>query len=77
MPATIDDTNAAIMPAAFVTPRRLARRGRRRPSIGLSAARIPRGDVTTLHGDGGAGKTDIALRLAANVARGAQDLVCA
>ena len=35
--------------------------------------RIPRGDVTTLHGDGGAGKTDIALRLAANVARGAPD----
>jgi len=31
----------------------------------LARDRIPRGDVTTLHGDGGAGKTDIALRLAA------------
>ncbi|HEX4410559.1 MAG TPA: AAA family ATPase [Xanthobacteraceae bacterium] len=39
----------------------------------LVAGRIPRGDVTTLHGDGGAGKTDIALRLAANVARGAPE----
>jgi RecA-family ATPase len=39
----------------------------------LAFQRIPRGDVTTLHGDGGAGKTDIALRLAANVARGAPD----
>jgi len=29
--------------------------------------------VTTLHGDGGAGKTDIALQLAANVARSAPD----
>ena len=29
--------------------------------------------MTTLHGDGGAGKTDIALRLAANVARGAAE----
>lgn len=27
--------------------------------------RIPRGDVTSLHGDGGAGKTDIAIQLAA------------
>jgi RecA-family ATPase len=39
----------------------------------LAFQRIPRGDVTTLHGDGGAGKTDIALRLGANVARGATD----
>ncbi|WP_052833264.1 AAA family ATPase [Bradyrhizobium sp. LTSP885] len=33
--------------------------------------RIPRGDVTTLHGDGGAGKTDIAMQLAEGCARGA------
>jgi RecA-family ATPase len=33
--------------------------------------RIPRGDVTTLHGDGGAGKTDIACQLAEACARGA------
>jgi hypothetical protein len=39
----------------------------------LVRERIPRGDVTTLHGDGGAGKTDIALRLAANVPRGAPE----
>jgi RecA-family ATPase len=39
----------------------------------LSAGRIPRGDVTALHGDGGAGKTDIATLLAANCARLAQD----
>ena len=39
----------------------------------LAYQRIPRGDVTTLHGDGGAGKTDIALRLLANVAREAPD----
>lgn len=39
----------------------------------LAAQRIPRGDVCALHGDGGAGKTDVALRLAANVARGAPD----
>jgi RecA-family ATPase len=31
--------------------------------------RIPRGDVTTAHGDGGAGKTDIALQLGESVAR--------
>lgn len=37
----------------------------------LADHRIPRGDVTTLHGDGGAGKTDIALQLAEGVARGA------
>jgi hypothetical protein len=30
----------------------------------LADGRIPRGDVTTLHGDGGAGKTDIACQLA-------------
>ena len=30
---------------------------------------IPRGEVTTLHGDGGTGKTDIACQLLANVAR--------
>lgn len=39
----------------------------------LAAGQIPRGEVTTLHGDGGSGKTDIALRLAANVVRGAPD----
>jgi RecA-family ATPase len=37
----------------------------------LADGRIPRGDVTTLHGDGGAGKTDIACQLAEGCARGA------
>lgn len=36
----------------------------------LAEGRIPRGDVTTLHGDGGAGKTDIACQLAEGCARG-------
>jgi hypothetical protein len=35
----------------------------------LAEGRIPRGDVTTLHGDGGAGKTDIACQLAEGCAR--------
>ena len=39
----------------------------------LASQRIPRGDVTTLHGDGATGKTDIALLLAAKVSRRAQD----
>jgi AAA domain len=37
----------------------------------LADHRIPRGDVTTLHGDGGAGKTDIACQLAEGCARAA------
>lgn len=37
----------------------------------LAEGRIPRGDVTTLHGDGGAGKTDVACQLAEGCARGA------
>ena len=32
----------------------------------LADQRIPRGDVSALHGDGGSGKTDVALQLAAN-----------
>jgi RecA-family ATPase len=35
----------------------------------LAEGRIPRADVTTLHGDGGAGKTDIACQLAETCAR--------
>jgi RecA-family ATPase len=69
LPATIDDTSA-IVPAKFTTP--AAWPNEAPPPVDwLVASRIPRGDVTTLHGDGGAGKTDIALRLAADVARGA------
>jgi RecA-family ATPase len=71
LPATIDDTTA-IVPAKLISP--AAWPDEAPPPVDwLVTARIPRGDVTTLHGDGGAGKTDIALRLGANVARGAPD----
>jgi hypothetical protein len=71
VPATIDDASA-IVPAKFITP--AAWPDEAPPPVDwLVASRIPRGDVTTLHGDGGAGKTDITLRLFANVARGTQD----
>jgi RecA-family ATPase len=71
VPATIDYPEPTIIPAAFVTPADWPDEAPP-PVDWLAATRIPRGDVTTLHGDGGAGKTDIAIRLAANVARGAQ-----
>ena len=71
LPATINDTTA-VAPAKLISP--AAWPNEAPPPVDwLVTARIPRGDVTTLHGDGGAGKTDIALRLAANVARGASD----
>jgi RecA-family ATPase len=71
IPATIDDTSA-IVPTKFITPAEWP--DEEPPPIEwLVPNRVQRGDVTTLHGDGGAGKTDIALRLAANVARGAQE----
>ena len=71
LPATIDDTSL-VAPAKLITP--AAWPNEAPPPVDwLLTGRIPRGDVTTLHGDGGAGKTDIALRLAANVARGASD----
>jgi RecA-family ATPase len=59
-------------PAALITPADWPNE-EPPPVDWLAFQRIPRGDVTTLHGDGGAGKTDIALRLGANVSRGAQD----
>jgi RecA-family ATPase len=63
---------ASIIPATFITP--AAWPDEAPPPVDwLASQRIPRADVTTLHGDGGAGKTDIALQLAANVARGAPD----
>ena len=71
VPATIDYPEPTIIPAAFVTPADWPDEAPP-PVDWLAATRIPSGDVTTLHGDGGAGKTDIAIRLAANVARGAQ-----
>jgi RecA-family ATPase len=71
VPATIDQPEPTIIPAAFVTPADWPDEAPP-PVDWLAATRIPRGDLTTLHGDGGAGKTDIAIRLAANVARSAQ-----
>jgi RecA-family ATPase len=72
VPATIDERPLSIAPALLVTPAQWPQEAPP-PVDWLAAQRIPRGDVTSLHGDGGAGKTDIALRLAANVARGAVD----
>jgi len=62
------DAASQVQPAILITP--LAWPDEPPPPIEWVAdQRIPRGDVTTLHGDGGAGKTDIATTLAANVAR--------
>jgi RecA-family ATPase len=69
---TINQRPAAIVPAEFITPATWPDHAPP-PVDWLAFQRIPRGDVTTLHGDGGAGKTSIALQLAANVARGAPD----
>jgi RecA-family ATPase len=63
---------ASIVPATFITP--AAWPDEAPPPVDWAVAgRIPRGDVTTLHGDGGTGKTDITTLLVANVARGAQE----
>jgi RecA-family ATPase len=60
----------ALAPASMITP--LDWPDEAPPPVNwLAAGRIPRGDVTTLHGDGGAGKTDIACQLAEGSARGA------
>jgi RecA-family ATPase len=70
LPGTV--TDAAIVPAKFITP--AAWPNEAPPPVDWFVVnRIPRGDVTTLHGDGGAGKTDITLRLFANAARHAQE----
>jgi RecA-family ATPase len=70
LPATINDTSA-IVPATFITPASWPREAP--PSVEwLAASRIPRGDVTTLSGDGGAGKSDSAIQLGEAVARDAQ-----
>ncbi len=71
LPTTIDDTSA-IVPATFTTPATWPNTAPP-PVDWLAVKRIPRGDVTAMHGDGGAGKTDASLQLAANVARSAPD----
>jgi RecA-family ATPase len=62
----------AVAPAVFITPANWPQEAPP-PVDWLVTNRIPRGDVTSLHGDGGAGKTDIALQLAANLVREAPD----
>ncbi|MGP0083605.1 MAG: AAA family ATPase [Steroidobacteraceae bacterium] len=58
----------AIEPATLITPADWPQEAP--PAVDwLTSQRIPRGDVTTLHGDGGAGKTDLALQLAAGCVR--------
>lgn len=59
---------APTAPATLITPAQWPD-GPPPPVNWLADHRIPRGDVTTLHGDGGAGKTDIALQLAEGCAR--------
>jgi RecA-family ATPase len=66
----IEDVPATPQPARLVTPASWPDEAPP-PVDWLADHRIPRGDVTTLHGDGGAGKTDIALQLAEGCARGA------
>jgi RecA-family ATPase len=59
-------------PAVFVTPGQWPNEAPP-PVEWLVLNRFPRGEVSGLIGDGGAGKTDGAVRLAANVARSAPD----
>ena len=63
-----ETTPEPILPAVFITPANWPNEAPP-PVDWLAEQRIPRGDVTTLHGDGGAGKTDSGLQLAANIAR--------
>ena len=66
------DLTPAIAPALLISP--AAWPDEAPPPVDwLAAGRIPRGEVTLFAGDGGAGKTDAALQLAANVARQAPD----
>jgi RecA-family ATPase len=67
---TIDGTtvDTVVEPAALITPAHWPDEAPP-PVDWLADQRLPRGDVTTLHGDGGAGKTDIMLQLAANCTR--------
>jgi RecA-family ATPase len=76
-----DDTNGELVlnqnrasdppqPANLITPAQWPNEAPP-PVDWLADHRIPRGDVTTLHGDGGAGKTDITLQLAEGIVRGA------
>jgi RecA-family ATPase len=58
-------------PVTLITPRHWPNEAPP-PVDWLADQRIPRGDVTTLHGDGGAGKTDLSIQLAEAVARGAE-----
>jgi RecA-family ATPase len=67
-PATAEEIRPA--PASLITPTQWPTEAPP-PVDWLAHQRIPRGDVTTLHGDGGAGKTDIAIHLAESCARGA------
>ncbi len=60
----------AIEPASLITPAQWPPEAPP-PVDWLANGRIPRGDVTTLHGDGGAGKTDLAIQLATGCARAA------
>jgi RecA-family ATPase len=64
------EEEAAAAPLRIITPAEWPNE-KPPPVDWLVDQRIPRGDVATLNGDGGAGKTDIALQLAESCARGA------
>lgn len=70
MPALRSERDESTAPVTLITPAHWPDEAP--PAVAwLADHRIPRGDVTTLHGDGGAGKTDIAMQLAEGCARGA------
>jgi hypothetical protein len=69
-PRTVDGLLPLEAPPTFITPAHWPEE-LPPPVDWLVDQRIPRGDVTTLHGDGGTGKTDIACQLAEACARGA------
>jgi len=70
--AATEGTAEPIAQAAFTTPPMWPDEPPPRVSW-IAHNLIPRGDVSTLGGDGGSGKTMAALQLSAAVARGAQD----
>lgn len=70
--ATPSDDGAPIVPAVFIARAEWPQEAPP-PVDWLAKGTIPCGEVTLFAGDGGSGKTDSALQLAANVARVAPD----
>jgi RecA-family ATPase len=70
--ATIEAREVLLPPAVLTTPAGWPQETPA-PISWLAKGRIPHGEVTLFAGDGGSGKTDAALQLAANVARQSSD----